>query len=72
MFKYLNPNAVAILSESHEHNVDRASLLLYLIDAVTGNVSPNRVSITTVKFLFVMTKEKTWCRASGLPDAYEA
>nr|CAB3242339.1 ER membrane protein complex subunit 1 [Phallusia mammillata] len=38
LFKYLNPNVVAVLSESLEQNVDRCSLMLFLIDAVTGQM----------------------------------
>ncbi|XP_076819491.1 ER membrane protein complex subunit 1-like [Clavelina lepadiformis] len=38
IYKYLNPNVIAILSESFDDAVDRSSLLLYVIDAVTGAV----------------------------------
>ena len=38
IYKYLNPNLIAILSESLDKSVDRSSLLLYVVDAVTGQV----------------------------------
>lgn len=38
IYKYLNPNLIAVLSESIDDNVDRSSLLLHVIDAVTGQV----------------------------------
>uniref|UniRef100_H2ZLW0 ER membrane protein complex subunit 1 n=1 Tax=Ciona savignyi TaxID=51511 RepID=H2ZLW0_CIOSA len=36
IFKYLNPNAIAVVSESLDDNVDRSSLFLLIVDAVTG------------------------------------
>ena len=38
IYKYLNPNLIAVLSESVDKSVDRSSLLLQVIDAVTGEV----------------------------------
>ena len=39
IYKYLNPNLIAVLSESLDSSVDRSSLMLHIIDAVTGRVS---------------------------------
>ena len=38
IYKYLNPNLVAIASQSVESGIEKSSILLHVIDTVTGKV----------------------------------
>ena len=50
IYKYLNPNAMAVVSESIDQSTDRAAIMLHIIDAVSGKVS----QITLKKELFLL------------------
>ena len=38
IYKYLNPNLAAIVSQSTDNSIDKSNILLHVIDTVTGEV----------------------------------